>query len=370
MKYVQIHELIAYPASNLNRDDVNRPKTVKIGETTRLRISSQSLKRAWRVSDVMSDAFPEMGIRTNKLAEIIEKGLVDGTSLRSAIEGRTEQERDKVAAKDAKNFGEQIDASLRKKSAADSDGDEEEPSDKKKGGDKQAKKKKELVFYTPAELEAVDKAMEAISKGEDFSLPSLSDGPFPVDMAMFGRMVANNPSCSCEAAVQVSHAFTVHKAVVEDDYFTAVDDLQSSDSTGAGHVNTLGFGSGLFYIYICVDFDLLTRNLGSEEEARKALCKLIETAATVGPSGKQNSFASRSYASYIMVEKGDKQPRSLASAFFNPVHGEDVVGNAISSFRRAHQNMDSVFGQCYDDCYEVNVPEGTGTMEGIVSFIG
>ncbi|EMV2433788.1 type I-E CRISPR-associated protein Cas7/Cse4/CasC, partial [Escherichia coli] len=48
--FIQLHLLTAYPAANLNRDDTGAPKTVVLGGATRLRVSSQSLKRAWRTS--------------------------------------------------------------------------------------------------------------------------------------------------------------------------------------------------------------------------------------------------------------------------------------------------------------------------------
>ena len=104
MKFVQIHELISYPASNLNRDDLQRPKTVRMGDSTRLRISSQSLKRAWRVSDVMHEAFPEMGIRTNKLSEYIQEALEKGMTLRELISGGTEVTRQPVDKKTAGGY--------------------------------------------------------------------------------------------------------------------------------------------------------------------------------------------------------------------------------------------------------------------------
>lgn len=366
MKYVQIHELISYPASNLNRDDLQRPKTVRMGDSTRLRISSQSLKRAWRVSDVMHEAFPEMGIRTNKLSEYIQEALEKGMTLKELISGGTAVTRQPVDRKIAKEYGASIDDRFRsQKASADDDSDD---SDDKKG--KKKEKKKQLLHYSPAELDRVDELMARISQGEKPEVPDmLSESDFPVDIAMFGRMVANDARFNCEAAVQVAHAFTVHKGVVEDDFFTAVDDLSGDDDQGAGHLSELGFGAGLFYMYICVDFELLRKNLGSEELARKALLKLIETSATVSPTGKQNTFASRAYASYILVEKGDRQPRSLSSAFLKPVRGDDMLKEAIDSIRRTESNMNSVFGMCYDDSYEMDVSTGTGSFEGLASFL-
>ena len=136
---------------------------------------------------------------------------------------------------------------------------------------------------------------------------------------MFGRMLADDPSFNREAAVQVAHAVTTHRALVEDDYYTAVDDLKSaSEDAGAGFVGEAGFGAGVFYLYLCFDRDLLVRNLGGDEDlAGQGVAALVEAAATVGPKGKQASFASRARASFGLVERGSEAPRTLAAAFLN-----------------------------------------------------
>jgi CRISPR system Cascade subunit CasC len=100
-----------------------------------------------------------------------------------------------------------------------------------------------------------------------------------------------------------------------------------------------------------------------------ALKKLLEVSATVSPTGKQNSFASRAYSSYIMIEKGSRQPRTLSSAFLKPIYGDDLLGKAIESFKVTQANMNKVFGKCYDECYEMNVNSGTGSMEEAGAFL-
>ena len=362
MKYVQIHELVSYPASNLNRDDLGRPKTVKIGESTRLRVSSQSLKRAWRTSTLMNEKFPVMGVRTKKMASIIEECLTEGISLSDKIYGNDAKTRAPVEKKVAKKYSSEIDTKLKRQKK---DGKE------KIDGDVSEKtESKELFHYSDTEIRIVDDLMLKISEGNEPDLSLLEiHSEFPVDIAMFGRMVANDKSYDCEAAVQVAHAFTVHKAVVEEDYFTAVDDLNEDSDSGAGHLGETSFGAGLFYNYICVDFELLSKNLGSEEKAHEALKTLLEVSATVSPGGKQNSFASRSYASFIMIEKGSKQPRSLASAFLKPVYGEDLLASSIAALKRTQYNMDKVFGKCYDDCYILDVSAGEGSISEAGAFL-
>jgi CRISPR system Cascade subunit CasC len=63
--FLQLHMLTSYPPACLNRDDLNRPKTTVMGGVPRLRISSQSLKRAWRKSPCFEESLKgHVGTRT------------------------------------------------------------------------------------------------------------------------------------------------------------------------------------------------------------------------------------------------------------------------------------------------------------------
>jgi CRISPR system Cascade subunit CasC len=187
---------------------------------------------------------------------------------------------------------------------------------------------------------------------------------------MFGRMLADNPDYNREAAVQVAHAITTHRVEVEDDFYTAVDDLKkSSEDAGAGFIGELGFGSGVFYIYACIDRDLLESNLsGDKDLAATAIAALIEGLATSSPTGKQASFASRARASYIRVEKGAQQPRSLAAAFFSPVRGEDLLTTSIAQIQKTAEAMDKAYGKCADERSIMNVGAGTGSLADLITF--
>ena len=153
------------------------------------------------------------------------------------------------------------------------------------------------------------------------------------DIAMFGRMLADNPDYNREAAVQVAHAITTHRVTVEDDYYTAIDDLKTAEEdAGAGFVGELGFGSGIFYLYACIDTELLQKNLGGERTlAADACAALAEAAATVSPKGKQPSFAARARAHYMLAEFGRVQPRTLAGAFVRPVEDVDLAAASIDT---------------------------------------
>ena len=162
---------------------------------------------------------------------------------------------------------------------------------------------------------------------------------------MFGRMLADNADFNREAAVQVAHAFTTHRVTVEDDFYTAVDDLKKpAEDSGAGFVGELGFGSGLFYLYVCIDTDLLRRNLGGNEGvAKSAIAALTEALSTVSPGGKQASFASRARASFLLVEKGSQQPRTLGSAFArkSSINDADIVTASVTKLEAFQRDMDN-----------------------------
>lgn len=191
---------------------------------------------------------------------------------------------------------------------------------------------------------------------------------------MFGRMLADNPDFNREAAVQVAHAFTTHRVAIEDDYYTAVDDLKKpSEDAGAGFVGEAGFGAGVFYLYVCVDRDLLVRNLGGDTEvAATAIAALVEAAATIAPGGKQASFASRARSHYILAEAGDYQPRTLAGAFLKPVdpreYDGDVLAASVDRLTKIRDAMDKAYGACADQHSSMDVSAGSGTLAEVLAF--
>jgi CRISPR system Cascade subunit CasC len=352
-RFVQIHLLTSYPPANLNRDDQGRPKTAKMGGYDRLRVSSQSLKRAWRTSDLFQQALTEhVGTRTKLLGVMAYEKLVAG--------GVKEKQAKESAQKIAGVFG-----ALKKAKEKDSLVDLEI---------------EQLVHVSPSEIQAIESLLETlISQGrapEDTELDLLRIQSQSADIALFGRMLASSPSYNVEAACQVAHAISVHPVVIEDDYFTAVDDLNDgSEDAGAAHIGETGFAAGLFYSYICINRTLLVENLGGDEAlAQKSIQALIEAAVKVPPNGKQNSFGSRAYASYVLAEKGDQQPRSLSVAFLKPVTSQGIEGTdfgtaAVDALTTQRQNMDAVYGPCADASCEINVFEGKGTLAELLKFV-
>ncbi len=366
-RFVQIHMLTSYPPANLNRDDLGRPKTARMGNSERLRVSSQSLKRAWRTSDVFESALAgALGTRTKEMGVCVAMALSAGWPLAEVLANRASGEGSltKVPAKAAKEAGVAIAGVFGKnKKAAKDDPD----------ADLQIE---QLAHFTPGEIEAISELVEEVrasGKAPDADrLALLGKGRTAVDVAMFGRMLAAAPIFNVEAAVQVAHALSVHKVAVEDDYFTAVDDLnRGEEDMGAGHLGVTEFAAGLFYLYLCVNRELLLENLGGDTDlCGKALRALVEAAATIAPSGKQNSFASRARASYILAESGDQQPRSLSVAFLKPVAGrDDMLAEAVAALNGTVGKMDAAYGACADARIEMNAHAGAGTLAGVLHFV-
>ena len=346
-KFIQLHILTSYPPSNLNRDDMGRPKTARMGGYERLRVSSQSLKRHWRTSDLFEEALGDrLGKRTKQIGPIAFDILSEaGVADKKAVEW---------SLAIANKFG------------------------KAKGKNKEELEIEQLVHVSQAELDAVKtlaaKLAQEQREPEKEELELLRKDRMDVDIALFGRMLASRPDQNVDAACQVAHAISVHSVAIEDDYFTAVDDLNNGkDDLGASHIGERGFAAALFYNYICINADQLLENLnGNVELANKAIQSLTEAAIKVSPTGYQNSFASRAYASYVLAEKGEQQPRSLSVAFLKPTEGrgDGMAANAVEALNDQADIFDRVYGECADDRYQLNAVAGSGSLSELLEFVG
>ncbi|MEX5763204.1 type I-E CRISPR-associated protein Cas7/Cse4/CasC [Proteus mirabilis] len=340
-QFIQLHILTSYAPSNLNRDDLGRPKTAIMGGFERLRISSQSLKRHWRTSELFNIALSgNIGIRTKKFGLQLYDALIEGG----------------VSEKNAKNWVELI---IEQYGKIKKDSIETE----------------QLVHISHLEkslafdlINLLIKEQREPTKQELESLKTINTS---IDIALFGRMLASAPKYNIEAACQVAHAISVHSTVIEDDYFTAVDDLNNGETdTGSAHIGEAGFAAALFYSYICINKTQLIESLdGNEELANKAIQALTEVAIKVSPTGKQNSFASRAYASYVLAEKGSYQPRSLSVAFLKPIDDEDMENAAINALKFRMENFDKVYGTCAESRYQLNAVQGEGSLSGLLQFV-
>lgn len=377
--FLQLHVLTTYAASNLNRDDTGRPKTLNFGGVDRLRISSQSLKRALRTSDVFCEAIGGgPGLTTGHIAtrtQNLVTRMVEHLTASEISQEEAIQLVSKVLAKAKAKSGD----------AEDDVADDEKPGKGKAKGKKDSKKlvigslngekgreseTNELVSLSPAELDRADKIAGRLAKGETVDPKDavvLLQQPRAADIALFGRMLADNPLYNVEAAAQVAHAFTTHKVGVEDDFYTAVDDL--TNNRGAGFIGVQEYGAGVFYLYVCLDADQLVRNLANDKALAGTTAEaFVEAIATVSPKGKQNSFASRAYASFALGEMGSRTPRSLAAAFVKPIGADgenDFDAASKDRLVKLRDKFDTVYGKCWTKDEIVDVAAGTGSLASL-----
>ncbi len=186
-----------------------------------------------------------------------------------------------------------------------------------------------LVADAAGDAKAAKAAAEAWAKAGKANLKAMSEGaalPAGLTGALFGRMVTSDPRANIDAPVHVAHAFTVHAEEAESDYFIAADDLARDEDTGADTIQETELTSGLFYGYVVVDLPGLLRNLGGDARlAGDVLHNLLYLIAEVSPGAKLGSTAPYSRASFLLVEAGDRQPRSLAEAFRKPCAANTAV---------------------------------------------
>lgn len=331
-RFLQIHTLTAYPAALLNRDDSGLAKRLPYGGVIRTRVSSQCLKRHWRIADDPHSLHAidgtDAAFRSREIVTRKVLGSLDApVEVLKALEPEFQMAvyGDKGTSKSARQtllLGEREIAWLRAEAqrlANDANGDAA------KAGSLAAE------WRAPANFKANIKAMR-----EATALPGGLTG------ALFGRMVTSDPEANITAPVHVAHAFTVHGEESESDYFTAVDDL-AADQPGADTIQETELTSGLYYGYVVVDLPGLVRNLGpaAPELAGPVLHNLVHLIAEVSPGAKLGSTAPYSRASFMLLEAGDRQPRSLAEAFLIPV--EPDPGKATKVLTDHLQTLDAAY---------------------------
>lgn len=345
--FLQFHLLTTYGPSNPNRDDQGRPKQATVGGVPRLRMSSQSVKRALRESAFFAlDLADHEGKRTKKLYQNLVEHLMG--------KGMSEDK--------ARNAAEQVAVIFGKLEAP----------------NKETKNRisTTLAFISPEEWRLAEELAEKIADGEkapgekELKKMVLRRADGAVDIAMFGRMLADSPDYNRDAAVQVAHAITTHRAQSEEDWFSAVDDLNKSEDTGAGHLGETSFGSGVYYQYVCVNCDLLISNLaGDRELAVKGIEALAAALSRTTPTGKQNSFAHHPLAHYILAEAGSQAPRDLSGAFFSPVSGGRLLEQSVEALEKIRREIDDAYGKVWRSEQKLHVGKG-GTLDEITAFAG
>ena len=331
-RFLQIHSLHGYPAVLLNRDDSGLAKRMMYGGHMRTRISSQCLKRHWRVADSAHALQALDGATTaTRSREIVTLEVIE--PLKAA--GYPEEVVNEVATTFQKVvYGDKGDQRSNRQPLL-------------MGAPEISYLANEARRFAEMPLQESKKALKEWSKASKQNMKAMRDQarlPGGLVAALFGRMVTADIEANIDAAVHVAHAFTVHAEESESDYFTVVDDLRRmEDDPGADHIGETELTSGLFYGYAVVDRSTLLANLADEAEMAGEVCRrLVQLIATTSPGAKLGSTAPYTYASWMMVEAGERQPRSLGEAFRTPCASS--VEAAEGAVREYMTRLDDTYG--------------------------
>jgi CRISPR system Cascade subunit CasC len=376
MELIELHMLQSFPVTCLNRDDVGAPKSALFGGVQRARVSSQSWKRAIR-----------------EMARELQPNFFSGTRTRYVIRDLKDR------------FGQaglsDPEAQLLAEATADALG---------KLDNLKAGSVKTLLYFSPAEMQNVvdavlqadfatvlsrcleasdaEKEAKAIEKARA-ELVKMCEKPSKelkravkdaADIAVFGRMVADDQSLTVEGAGLFSHALSTHHATSEVEFFSAVDDKAdlSLQGAGAGHIGTLEFNSACYYRYVGVNLDLLCddKHLGhlTEEERTSVLGAVVRATLLAVPGARKNSMFGFNPPAFALGLRRCGHPLSLINAFEKPIraHGEGYVEPSIAALRRHLEDVRSVYGlqadveKCIPECdLDAFVGELVGTRAAV-----
>ncbi len=350
-KFVELHLIQNFAPSCLNRDDTNTPKDCVFGGYRRARISRQCLKRSIRTSEAFVNTLnQEIGCRSKLLVDKLTEKLI--------ANDRSEEISRQISSVVITKF----------MSALEKDG-------KKTKvllylGDDEIERMKDLILSRWDDLKQAASQSETTASEEDETkskkkkkekdtpLQQLCEelkkayksGTKAADIALFGRMMAEAPKFNIDAASQVAHAISTHKVAMEMDFYTAVDDLQTEEETGAGMMGFSGFNASCFYRYSLVDIQQLKANLQHDEELiKKTVEAFLKASIEALPSGKQNSSAAHSRPDTIFaVVRDSGAPLSLVNAFEKPVNvrqGKSLVEASTSALDSYWQKITGIYGQ-------------------------
>ncbi|MHB8092141.1 MAG: type I-E CRISPR-associated protein Cas7/Cse4/CasC [Syntrophales bacterium] len=350
---IEIHALQNFAPSNLNRDDTGAPKDAFFGGTRRARISSQCLKRAIRThfAQLISSGIltPEdVALRTKRLVESITTTLVKMGRIESEAIDKTKLALGalKLTVKDDGKTEYLLFLGQREISTLATiihekwdiiNAGEAAPADGKKPG----KAKKQTAKNADPELK---KALDRILNGGK-----------SLDVALFGRMLADMPEKNQYAACQVAHAISTHTVEREFDFYTAVDDLKPEDTAGADMMGTVEFNSACFYRYAVVDWEKFVANLqGDTNLAKEGLKAFLDGFVIAEPTGKQNSFAAHNPPEFISISvRTNTAPRNLANAFETPIYakGKSLTKESVDKLSAKAAALDKLYGTNADSRY-------------------
>ncbi|MDX2820462.1 type I-E CRISPR-associated protein Cas7/Cse4/CasC [Streptomyces ipomoeae] len=349
--FLDVHALQTVPPSNLNRDDTGAPKSAVYGGVPRARVSSQAWKRVTReyFGDEQLLDPSELGVRTKKVAELLATRITDlDASIEDADALRLAAEVIETAT------GSKMEAPERKtrKAKADAAGEKTEEA-------AAAPESKYLMFLSARQLDglaalAVEGAADITAylrnKDNKARAKQIADTRHSIDIALFGRMVADSADFNVDAAAQVAHAISVHRVENESDYYTAVDDKNTAAETGAGMIGTIDFNSATLYRYAAVSVHQLAANLGEglrDDEpvttpVRRAVEAFVHAFVASLPKGKINTFGHHTLPDAVVIKLRTTRPISFVAAFEEPVTAESGSGHLREASARLAEYIPEV----------------------------
>ncbi|MDR2162668.1 MAG: type I-E CRISPR-associated protein Cas7/Cse4/CasC [Clostridiales Family XIII bacterium] len=337
---IDFHVLQTVPPSNINRDDTGSPKTAIYGGVQRARVSSQSWKRAMR--EMFRDNVDEskLGLRTKRIVEIVSNEIQAKDSTLSSDD----------SFKKANDII--VDAGVKTK-------------------DMEAQA---LFFISMTQAKAL--AEVALSDYDDekarkkAAKNALNRKENSIDIALFGRMVADDPGLNADASAQVAHAISVHKVDNEYDFFTAVDDVKDrsgeAEDAGAGMLGTVEYNSSTLYRYATVFVNLLNDELaGDAAVTGEAVREFARAFITSMPTGKLNTFANRTLPSAVLVTIRKDQPINLVGAFEEAVGSEKITWNSSKKLAKYASNVYDSFAAAPEKSFVIAPGDVADEFKGI-----
>ncbi|MBK8447213.1 MAG: type I-E CRISPR-associated protein Cas7/Cse4/CasC [Micropruina sp.] len=344
---IDLHILQTVPPSNLNRDDSGSPKSAQYGGVRRARVSSQAWKRATRADFSRRLSPNQVGVRTLRAAELLAERVV---TLDPSVDPAAAA---KLAEQALGAVGLKLESRRKKKDAP----DEEDP----------GVKTEYLVFFSNEQL---DRLAELALTGEKTAraYKAIMQGNNGVDLALFGRMVANDADLNVDASVQVAHALSTHAVDNEFDFYTAVDDKAPKEETGAGMMGTIEFNSSVLYRYATLNVDLLAAQLGEPSDAVRAVAEFVRSFIESMPTGKQNTFANGTLPDAVVVSARSDRGVSYVGAFERPVRaGRDggYLQNSAAALTDYAKDVVAQYASPAGETWVLRVGSATDSLDAL-----
>ena len=303
--FLDLHVIQTVPPSNINRDDTGSPKTAQYGGVRRARVSSQSWKKAMRDYFLENCEEEKVGVRTLELVNFVKEKIL---SIDNSIGVKEAEEKSADVLKNA-------------------------------GITLKDNKTKALFFMGNSQAEKLAKAAIAGEKDKNKLQEIIRNNP-AIDISLFGRMVADDPSLNEDASAQVAHAISTHAIQTEFDFFTAVDDRSGDGNAGAGMLGTIEYNSSTLYRYANVAVHELLNQLKDEESTVNTLKLFVKAFANSMPTGKVNSFANQTLPQLLLLEIREDRPVNFVNAFENPIKSRDgYVSESIHRLFETEKNV-------------------------------